>query len=79
MSDPRPAQASSRRLLAWIVTSGLASMIVGFAAGSLAWIGGGSLALAMLTGGAACGGAMNLAVAVIKLVGRASKRSTPEA
>ncbi len=54
----------------WVAISFLLSFVLGIGAGVLGWLGGQAPALAVLTGGMAFGGALTLALLVIRLLRR---------
>jgi hypothetical protein len=55
----------SRLVGLWVAVAVLFGLIVGAAAGVIAWSGGHHTAAAMLAGGGACGGTITLGVLVI--------------
>lgn len=75
MPDPTHPHPADGGTLRWVVTSAFVAVVVGLLAGFLAWVGHGSLAVAVLTGGAASGGTMNLALVLVRTLESARTRS----
>jgi hypothetical protein len=66
---PTPRQPVQDRLLpVWLALGLVFALFVGTGAGVLAWLSGQSVAGAVLTGGAACGGTITLVVLIIRLL-----------
>jgi len=66
-SEDRGDKMTGSQLPVWVAISAIFAILSGTAAGTLAWIGGDKVSVAILKGGAAFVGVLTVAVSIISL------------